>query len=134
MSLCLAHVRGFTLISSSTKYGSCRTFNSSPLFARIQSKPAASKEQDLEWTRNVILKHIGQLEDIIVSPPTAPVAVAGVAPVKNIVSTDTTTARVETKMDVSSSLSLTDHYDGLNKKKMRKRDRWIKMIQILKPF
>lgn len=81
------------------------------LFVKQQGKPAASREQDLEWTRNVILRHIGQVEDTVIGDPE--VVRSGV----NVV--------------VESS---TKEQESSGKEKLRKRDRFVKAIQKLKPF
>lgn len=79
---------------------------SSELFLK-QAKPAASKEQDLELTRNVILKYIGQVEDTAVN-----VVPEVTLPNTNVVSQDQTSSETT----------------------LRKRDRLAKVLQKLKPF
>jgi hypothetical protein len=81
---------------------------SSELFLK-QAKPAASKEQDLELTRNVILKYIGQVEDTAVN-----VVPEMTLSETNVVSQDQTSSDSETTL--------------------RKRDRLARVIQKLKPF
>jgi len=87
------------------------------LFVKQQGKPAASREQDLEWTRNVILKHIGQVEDTVISDPEV-----------------ATARRSDVNVVVDVVESSTKQQESSSKEKLRKRDRFAKAIQKLKPF
>jgi hypothetical protein len=82
-----------------------------------QGKPAASKEQDLELTRNVILKHIGQVEDTIV----------------NGFERKESTAVEQGTTSTSSPFSSTST-SNKETTSLRKRDRLARAIQKLKPF
>lgn len=82
-----------------------------------QGKPAASKEQDLELTRNVILKHIGQVEDTVAMEQ------------------DTSSSSSSSLSSSSTSTnSFTTSTTGKDTTSLRKRDRLARAIQKLKPF